>query len=178
MEYIKVKPKKGSSQEKIIIDMCYEHFGEKPPYRRKLNKKFIHDTTQEIINGDTWVVQKNENSIVGICIICPCNIDKRIKTYALENNSDYFLAALIIDERYRNQGHATKILQEALKGKNGNLILITPEINKPSIKFYNKVGMSTVANFPQNEQKFDNNEMFDLHRVVMCGSITKIINSL
>ncbi len=176
-KYTHIKPPPNSELETSVLRMCFNHFGEKPPYVRKLGDEFLSDTLAEIRKGDVHIAKHQDGSLIGLCIVCAPDIDNRVAKYASQYECDIYLAALIIQEEHRGQGYAKNLLLKALKGKTGKLILITPEKNAASIGLYKKCGMEIVAEFDQMECHFHNGEDFNLRRVVMAGSVPTITTS-
>ncbi len=172
------KSKPNSKQEISILHMWCKHFGEMPPFSRNLSKGFTDNALEKIRSGEVHVATLKNGPLIGMCTICPPHHDDLVQKYAIQHNCNHYLAALIIDVPYRRQGHAQDLFLHALRGKNGEIVLTTPEIDVAAISLYQKIGMQIIAEFDQTEQDFDSGEDFNLHRVVMTGSVAEMKNEL
>jgi len=168
------KSEPSSELETSLLYIWCKHFGEMPPFSRRLDDDFTDSALKKIRGGETYIAKQEEGSLIGVCTICPPHFDSLVENYATQGNNNHYLAALIIEKEYRRQGHAQDLFLHALQDKNGKIILITPEKNIAAISLYQKIGMQIVSEFDQTEQDFDSGEDFNLHRVVMTGSITEM----
>lgn len=86
----------------------------------------------------------NENYILLI------NEDKEINGFMLVyKNIDYYeLEVIVVSEKYRNLGIATKLMEYFISNyckKNDNIILEVSNKNEKAIKLYNKFGFETIS---------------------------------
>lgn len=176
MDYKYVDVKEFSPLEKSLVEFCALYFGEKEPYQRKLSEKFFDVTLNEIRQGDVYLATpEEEDSFVGACIICPPSLDKRIESFAAQSSDTLYLAALIVKNKFQRSGHGKALFKEALKGRTGQLSLITPTSNISAIQFYKALGMTERETFDQIETSIKDAEAFNMPRVIMSGDIGTIL---